>query len=79
MSKASVYFTISNLEDKHDIKELKRELDAFSGVISVSESDGKKQIAVDFDTTGIKPEQLERKIQKLGYNIINTKFENHIM
>ncbi|MFZ2537729.1 MAG: heavy-metal-associated domain-containing protein [Oscillospiraceae bacterium] len=79
MSKASSYFTISNLNDKHDVKELKRELDTFRGVISVSISNEKSDIAVDYDTTGVDQGRLEKAISKLGYHITDTRFENHIM
>jgi copper chaperone CopZ len=79
MSKASVYFTVSNINSKHDVKELKRELDTFSGVISVSVSDKTGNVAVDFDTTGVNQERLEEKIIESGYEILDSKFENHIM
>lgn len=79
MSKANAYFTVSNLNGKHDIKELKRELDTVSGVNSVSVNDKTGNITVDFDTTGIKQEQLHKRIQTLGYEIVDTCFENHIM
>ena len=38
MSISSAYFTIGNLENRHDVKALKRELDKLAGVISVSAS-----------------------------------------
>ncbi len=79
MSKASIYFTVDNVNGKHDVKELKRELDTFPGVISVSVNDKTESIAVDFDTTGVQQEQLQKRIEKLGYGIIDTRFENHIM
>ena len=79
MSKASIYFTVDNVDGKRDVKELKRELDTYRGVISVSVNDRTECIAVDFDTTGVKPEQLETKIEKLGYKIIEDRFENHMM
>lgn len=79
MSKASAYFTVTNVNGKHDVKQLKRELDTFPGVLSVSVNDRTERIAVDFDTTGVKQEQLQKKIEKLGYDITNTKLENHIM
>ena len=79
MSKASIYFTVDNVNGKHDTKEIKRELDTFRGVISVSVNDRTECIAVDFDTTGVRPEQLETKIENLGYKITHTRFENHIM
>lgn len=79
MSKASVYFTVDNVNGAHDVKQLKRELDTFRGVLSVSVNDRTENIAVDFDTTGVRPEQLETKIEKLGYTITATRLENHIM
>lgn len=79
MSKASIYFTVDDVNGKHDVKELKRELDTFQGVISVSVNDKTESIAVDFDTTGVQQEQLKKRIEKLGYEIIDTRFENHIM
>ena len=54
MSKASAYFTVTNVNGKHDVKEIKRELDTFRGVISVSVNDKTENIAVDFDTTGVR-------------------------
>lgn len=51
MSKASVYFTLGALEDKHNSKAIKRELDTLPGVRSVSISDSSNRVAVDFDTT----------------------------
>jgi len=79
MSKTSVYFTVGNLHGKHQISQLKRELDAFHGVISVSVNDQSEEIAVDFDTTGVKQEQIRKKIEELGYNIAQTRLDNHIM
>lgn len=79
MSKSSIYFTVDHVNGKHDVKELKRELDTFPGVISVSVNDKTESIAVDFDTTGVQQEQLQKRIEKLGYGIIDTRFENHIM
>lgn len=79
MSKASAYFTVSNVNGKHDVKELKRELDTFPGVFSVSVNDKTERIAVDFDTSGVKQEQLQKRIEKMGYDITDTRLENHIM
>ena len=39
MSKASVYFSVANSVGRHEKKELKRELDALHGVLSVSVND----------------------------------------
>lgn len=75
MSKASIYFTVSNVNGKHAVKELKRELDTFSGVSSVSVNDKAESIAVDFDTTGVSQKQLTKRIEKLGYEITHTRLE----
>ena len=79
MSKASVYFKVRGIKGTHGVKELKRELNSFHGVISVSVNDNADNIAVDFDTTGLNQEQLKTKIEKMGYDITQMKFENHIM
>ncbi len=79
MSKASAYFTVGNIDGKHDVKELKRELDSLRGVLSVSVNEQTERIAVDFDTTGTKQECIHKKIEKLGYHISEVQFENHIM
>lgn len=79
MSKASMYFTVNDVNGKHDVKELKHELGMLRGVFSVSVNDQTEQIAVDFDTTGIGQQQIQRKIEILGYQIVDTHFENHVM
>lgn len=79
MPKASAYFVVDNLKGKHDVKELKRELDTFRGVMSVSVSDKSNVVAVDFDNTGVMQSQLKNKIEKLGYNISRSRTETHIM
>lgn len=79
MSKASAYFTVTNVNGRHDVKQLKRELDTFRGVISVSVNDRTECIAVDFDTTGVRSDQLAKKIETLGFEITGSVVEDHIM
>lgn len=79
MSKASVYFTLGDLENKHDSKAIKRELDMLPGVRSVSISDSSNRVAVDFDTTGVQPDQIKKQLEKMGYQILNPKMDDHIM
>lgn len=59
-SKASAYFTLEEISNKHDVKAIKRELDTLPGVLSVSISDDSKRVAVDFDTTGVQRVILQR-------------------
>ena len=77
MSKASAYFTVDGLIGKHDMKELKRELAMLGGVTSVSVSE--HEIAVDFDTSGIDCDRINKKISKLGFNVSDESNQNHIM
>ena len=79
MSNASIYFTVNDVNGKHDVKELKRELGIFPGVTSVSVNDRTESIAVDFDTTAVQQEHLQKRIEKLGYEIIHTRFDNNIL
>ena len=78
MSKASAYFTLSGIDGKHDIKEIKRELDTLHGVMSVTVS-GQNVVAVDFDTSGTDVKNISKKIEKLGFKVSDQGFENHIM
>lgn len=77
--KASAYFTIADLGGKHGVKELKRELDTLSGVISVSVSEKTNSVAVDYDTTGESSEKIEKKIKDLGYGVLDVRQDQHIM
>ena len=79
MSKASAYFALDGLSDKHDVKSIKRELDTLPGVLSVSISDDSKRVAVDFDTTGVQTDRIGKRLEKMGYQIRDTKTENHLM
>jgi copper chaperone CopZ len=79
MAKASAYFTVKNMDDKHDVKKLKRELDTLDGILSVTISEGKDSIAVDFDTTGARQERIRSKIEKLGYDVLNVRVDRPMM
>lgn len=73
MSKESVYFTLSNVAGKHDVKQIKQALDTLPGVSSVSIGDGSNHVAVDFDTTGIQIDRIKKQLEKSGYEIRDTK------
>lgn len=79
MSKASVYFTLDDRNDPHDIKKIKRELDALPGVLSVSISGSSNRVAVDFDTTGVQSDRIQKWLENMGYQILDSKTDNHIM
>lgn len=79
MSKESAYFQLSDLSGKHETKDLKRELDAFTGVLSVSVNPQKNLLAVDYDNTGVTCDRLEDRLKQLGYQVESRKTENHRM
>ena len=79
MSKASVYFTLGGLDDKHDIKAIKRELDALPGVSSVSISDSSNRVTVDFDTTGVQPDRISRRLEAMGCQVLDYQTDDQIM
>ncbi len=79
MSKASVYFTSGNPDGKHNVKDIKQELDMLPGVLSVSVSDSSNQVAVDFDITGVRSRRIQTQPEKMGYQVLDSNLDNHIM
>jgi hypothetical protein len=39
----------------------------------------RNSVAVDFDTTGIRKYQLFDKLEKMGYDVSESRYEVHIM
>lgn len=70
MAHLSTYFSLENAADRHDEKLLKRGLDTLPGVTSVSVS-SRGCVAVDYDSTGVRQEQIRQKVQELGYQLRN--------
>ena len=66
MAKESAYFTVEDVSDIQDAARIKRELDRFSGVNSVSVAKDGSHIAVDYDSTGVTAGQLEQRLEALG-------------
>jgi copper chaperone CopZ len=79
MSKASAYFTVKNIGGRRGAAELKRELNTLRGVMSVSIDDRFNDVAVDYDTSGVRQEQLKSKLEDLGYHVTRSQFEDHRM
>jgi len=73
MSMASAYFTIGNMDGKRGAQRLKRGLDTLPGVQSVSVGAGSGRIAVDFDDTGVKSENIAQHIGDMGFRILGSR------
>ena len=67
MAHLSTYFSLEHPASSHDAKELKRELDTLPGVTSVSVSG--TRLAVDYDPSGVRREDIQQKVQSLGFGI----------
>lgn len=68
MAHLSTYFSLEDMAGKHDAALLKRELDTLPGVTSVSVGEG-GCLAVDYDTTGIRQEEILQKVRELGFQL----------
>lgn len=74
MTKASAWFTVGGISGKHDVKEIKRELDTLPGVLSVTVSNDSR-VSVDFDTTGVQAGRIEKQLTEMGYQVVNARTE----
>ena len=68
MSQLSTYFSLDDVHGKHEVNQLKRELDTLPGVTSVSISDT-GCLAVDYDSTGVRQEQIRQKVLDMGFQL----------
>lgn len=76
MANESAYFKLDDVDGKHDVKEIKRVLDALPGVTSVSVNAETNQVAVDFDRTGVQSDRIQNKLEKAGYTIAESKLDS---
>ena len=72
MTRANACFTVGGISGKHDVKEIKRELDTLPGVFSVTVSN-ESRVSVDFDTTGVQTGRIEKQLTEMGYQVLNSK------
>ena len=79
MSKASAYFTLKDLHSSHDARKIKQELSRLPGVLSVSVSEDSHCAAVDYDTTGVQADRIQKELEALGFQVSDTRVENHVM
>ena len=68
MAHLSVYFSLENAGGSQQRARLKQGLDTLPGVTSVSIND-RGCLAVDYDSTGVRQEDIRRKILELGFSI----------
>ena len=68
MAHISAYFSLENANGYHAATRLKQGLDTLPGVTSVSLS-GQGCLAVDYDSTGVRQEEIRQKVQELGFQL----------
>ena len=79
MPKESAYFLLKSLNNKQDIKLIKKELDTIRGIISVSVNHENSRVAVDFDNSGVSHDRIKNKINEIGFEIADESAEEHVM
>lgn len=62
-------FVVEQISKTHDLKEIKRELDAIHGVTSVSVNPYTNRITVDYNSAGTSYDRIENRLNRLGYQI----------
>lgn len=75
MAHSSAYFSLEKVSGKHNVKSIKSGLDTLPGVTSVSVNSETGKVAVDYDDTGVTREQLQRKIDNLGFSITSLNID----
>ena len=79
MAKESSYFTLKNEIGKHDMKNIKQELDKIDGILSVSVNIDKSLVAVDYDNSGIDHQHIQNKLNNLWFEMLKASNEEHVM
>ena len=79
MSKQSAYFTASGLDDKHQVKRIKKSLNEIPGVLSVSTNIQKNRVAVDYDSSGTDVQKIKNHLQNIGIDAALTENQDHTM
>lgn len=77
MASASIYFTLDQIDGKHDVKRIKKTLDELPGVTSVSVNTETDSVAVDYDTTGVLCDRIQKQLEKAGYTVTQVNLESH--
>ena len=72
-------FELEQAGGNRDAEKIKRDLDAIPGVLSVSVSRDCGRVAVDYDTTGPRPDELRDALASCGCGIASERREDHTM
>jgi copper chaperone CopZ len=74
LSNNSIYFAIGNVNGKHGLKKIKKEINTLPGIESVSVNLKNNRVSVDYNTEDIDPTTIEHKLNDIGCTIIDASF-----
>lgn len=69
MAQVSIQYALDQELSTHEEETIKKSLDEFLGVKSVALNLQDGLLCIDYDDTGVKQEQLERRLDELGYSL----------
>lgn len=69
MAQVSIQYALDQELSTHEEETIKKSLDDFTGVKSVALNLQDGLLCIDYDDTGVKQEQLERRLDELGYSL----------
>lgn len=69
MANETANLIVENVSGKHDVKEIKRELDAIHGVTSVSVNEQRNLVCVDYDSSGASYDEIEHCLNTMGFSV----------
>lgn len=69
MAQVSIQYALDQELSTHEEETIKKSLDEFPGVKSVALNLQDGLLCIDYDDTGVKQEQLERRLDELGYSL----------
>ncbi len=78
MAQVSDYYIIDGLKDSRDAYELKSQLSRLAGVKSVSVNHALSRLTVDYDTTGVDRQRIERTAAEVGCSLMRDSGDNQL-
>lgn len=69
MSQESANFIVEKVHGKHDFQEIKKQLDQIHGVSCVNVISQHNLVSVDYDSSGTSYDEIENRLNKMGYEI----------
>ena len=69
MSQESANFIVEKVHGNHDFQQIKKQLDRIHGACCVNINDQHNLVSVDYDSSGTSYDEIENRLNKMGYEI----------